>query len=140
VNTPTNGFWLNSPWKAFLRVNSYLDGMELTPLLDHTKVNTPTGLTDSKAGQKMVFNAGQKTPVMAAGTNEFATWDAWVRERSAAHTEAMKAAMQGAGLNSPVPGLTEIAAQGSFFDCAPYGKCWAPKDGWDPGGAGDGAG
>jgi hypothetical protein len=139
VNTPTNGFWLNSPWKAFLRVNSYLDAMELTPLLDHTKVNTPTGLTDSHAGQKMVFNAGQKTPVMAAGTNEFATWDAWVKARSVAHNAAMNAAMNDAGLNSPVPGLTEIAAQGSFFDCAPYGKCWAPKDGWDPGGAGDGA-
>jgi FecR protein len=141
VHTPQNGFWLKSPAKAFLRVNSYLDAMELTPMVDHTKVNTPTGLTDSHAGQKLVFTAGQKIPTMApVGTNDFAAWDAWVRERSAAHTEAMNAAMQNAGLNSPVPGLTEIAAQGSFFDCAPYGKCWAPKDGWDPGGAGDGAG
>jgi len=137
VRTPSNGFYLKSPGKAFLRVNSFLDGMELTPMMDHTRINSPTGIHDSSAGQKLVFQAGEKTPqVVAAGTNAYADWDAWARARSAEHSQAMSAAMKDAGLNAPVPGLTEIAADGSFFDCAPYGKCWAPKDGWDPGGAG----
>jgi hypothetical protein len=142
VNTPANGFWIRSPWKAFMRVNSYLDGMELTPMVDHTKINTPGGLSNSNAGQTMVFQAGQKIPMLEVktGPSVYAAWDDWVHARAASHMEAMNAAMKDAGLTTPVPGLTEIAAQGSFFDCAPYGKCWEPKEGWDPGGAGDGSG
>jgi hypothetical protein len=140
VKTPSNGFWLTSPWKAFLRVNSYLDAMELTPLADHTKINTPSGLRDSSYGQKLIFEAGSRVPMLAAsGPNAYAAWDDWARARSAEHSEAMNAAMKEAGLTSPVPGLTEMAAQGSFSDCAPYGKCWEPKGGWNPAGGSDGA-
>jgi len=141
VRTPANGFWLKYPWTSFLRVNSYLDGMELTPMSGSTKITAPGGVTDTNAGQKMVFKGGEKTPsLVPIGVNAFADWDAWVRARSADYSQAMKAAMKDAGLNAPVPGLTEIAAQGSFFDCAPYGKCWAPKEGWDGDGGVDGSG
>jgi hypothetical protein len=43
VKTPANSFWFKTPWKTFVRVNSYLDGMELTPMADHTKFGTPMG-------------------------------------------------------------------------------------------------
>jgi hypothetical protein len=140
VKTPANNFWFRSPWKTFVRVNSYLDAMELTPMVDHTKISTPLGPSDSSAGQKLVFAAGEKIPLVASpGPNPYAEWDAWVRARVASNTEAMNAAMKQAGLSSPVPGLTEMAAAGSFFDCAPYGKCWEPKDGWESGGGSSGA-
>src|SRR5579862_7341656 len=43
----------------------------------------------------------------------------------------MSAAMKDAGLTSPVPGLAELASEGTFFACAPYGTCWQPTNGWD---------
>jgi len=140
IRTPANSFSTRYPAKPFVRLNSYLDAMELTPIVHAQTLQMSPWPVAWEARKTMVIEGGKHTAQLTPpGPNAFAAWDAWVLARSEAHTDAMNTAMKAAGLNAPVPGLTEIAAQGSFFDCAPYGKCWEPKDGWDKGGAGDGA-
>ena len=58
-------------------------------------------------------------------------WDKWVSDRVAQRDAAIAAVMEASGLTAPIPGMAEMDGQGKFFDCAPYGTCWEPKDAAD---------
>jgi len=38
--------------------------------------------------------------------------------------------MKESGLKEPLPGMADMNARGSFFECQPYGTCWEPTNGW----------
>jgi FecR protein len=130
LKTPVGRVSVRYPNLNYLRVNSYLDAMALTPQDD---ANLHVGVTERKTakGQTTIYDrTGQVVPTMAATMGSFTEWDGWVANRIAARDKAMSAAMKDAGLTSPVPGLTELASEGTFFACAPYGTCWQPTNGW----------
>jgi hypothetical protein len=74
--------------------------------------------------------AAGKQLLTARDTDKVATaaWDKWTAERFAARETAVSGVMEEAGLTAPIPGLADMAGQGKFFDCAPYGTCWEPND------------
>src|SRR5271165_3280146 len=53
-------------------------------------------------------------------------WDQWVAARVQEKKANLDAALIASGLPAPVPGLADLYAHGTFFDCAPYGTCWDP--------------
>ena len=55
-----------------------------------------------------------------------ADWDNWVSSRVQERAAITTAALKASGLSSPIPGLNDLYAQGSFFPCEPYGTCWEP--------------
>jgi hypothetical protein len=81
-------------------------------------------------GDTVYYNGPARIPARYNPAT-YADFDTWVEARVRARTAAMTSAMQAAGLSAPIAGLTDLAAAGDFFPCDPYGKCWAPKDGWD---------
>jgi FecR protein len=135
LNTPTDSISLRYPQKAYLRVNSYLDAVTITPQSNLTFLigGSAAPRTDG-VGQTQTFSHGRRnltaanTPAEAA---EAAEWDKWVATRVKTRSEAMSAAMKESGLSAPIPGLAEMNGQGRFFPCEPYGTCWEPAKGWD---------
>src|SRR4029077_8664604 len=107
------------PTVNFLRVNSYLDGMALTPQED-AEFHAGDATNKVARGQTTIYKRdGQIVPGTPGSQNDFAEWDAWTAERAAARQSAMAATMKEAGLTSPIPGLTDMKDQGTFFACAP---------------------
>ncbi len=54
-------------------------------------------------------------------------FDNWVRARYEKRTADTAAALKASGFASPMVGLTDMFASGTFTPCAPYGTCWEPK-------------
>jgi FecR protein len=131
VTTPTDRVDVPYPDFAFLRVNSYLDGMTVTTL-DKTKMQLGKAAVDEAAGHTTVFRSGlmQNVAGNRRGPGGLTVWDVWVAERVAARGTAMAEAMKQSGVGAPVAGLADLEGQGHFFDCAPYGRCWEPENGW----------
>ena len=130
MRTQVGNVSVRYPSNNFMRVNSYLDAMALTPQEDAT---IHSGLTERKSskGQTVTYNRnGQTVTTGPAAPNEFAAWDDWTAKRIADRELAMSATMEEAGLSSPIPGLADMKDQGTFFSCAPYGTCWEPTNGW----------
>jgi hypothetical protein len=130
LRTPIGRITVRYPDVNFIRVNSYLDAMALTPQEDSV---LHEGSTENRTikGQTVTYNIyGQIVPEAPSAQNEFAEWDDWAAKHVAARDLAMSSTMKEAGLASPVPGLAELNGQGTFFDCAPYGTCWQPTNGW----------
>jgi hypothetical protein len=124
----------------YARVNSYLDALEVTPQEDSTLHVGESATKKMVKGQMVTYYADRtRGPEVLPSRGGFAEWDGWVETRVAARRSAMAAVMQDAGLGAPLPGLAELAGQGTFFDCAPFGRCWEPVNGWDGRGAGAGA-
>ena len=131
LSTPTDGLQLVYPQKAYLRVNSYLDAMVVTPqgdlkyMMDGVWKNQPEGRSSA-------FSHGQRILLPPqAMMSSYATWDSWVdtrvKTRDAANAEALKES----GLKDPLPGLAALTGHGKFFNCQPHGTCWEPSKGWD---------
>jgi hypothetical protein len=138
VTTPTDRIDVPYPDYARLRVNSYLDGMTVTSL-DKTKMQMGKEARDEAPGQMTVFRSGQIVTwqVVGSGGNRrspssFTEWDLWVAKRIEARNIAMTQAMKESGVGVRVAGLADLEGQGHFFDCAPYGRCWEPTNGWAP--------
>ena len=93
-------------------------------------------------GQTVTYYADRtRAPEVLPGRGGFAEWDGWVGKRVGARRAAMAAVMQDAGLDAPLPRAgRDGGAGGVFFDCAPYGRCWQPAEGWDGRGASAGPG
>lgn len=131
VRTPTDWYNTRYPNWSFVRVNSYLDAMTVTQLGTMMFRLDPTAAVLTNGGATYTYPVGQRayrgSPV---DQSAFAEWDQWVARRVMTRGQAMAEAMKESGLATPIPGLAEMNAQGTFFDCAPYGKCWEPKDGW----------
>jgi hypothetical protein len=127
LKTPTDTVVLRYPDNARFRVDSYLDGVGVTPLADGV-LRTPGGAQQELVrGKTLYYRDGQ--PIEYAGAKDSAAvggWDQWVAKRSADHYAAVAAVMKVAKLTKPIPGLAGMADQGTFFDCAPYGTCWEP--------------
>jgi hypothetical protein len=133
--TPVGELRLGFPVAAYFRVDSYLDAMLVTPLDDGTRKVDPAKELDLKPGESILLHDGNRAAVRAADAQHADAngFDTWVASRLTARDEAMTEMEQEAGLTEPIPGLAEMQGQGTFFDCAPYGRCWEPRDGWRPG-------
>src|SRR5271168_389610 len=130
LRTPTGRILLRYPAKNFIRVNSYLDAMAITPQED-ANIHVASATQPTVKGQTITYGRDGRIIPEASGTpGEFAEWDDWTAKRIAARDVALSATMKEAGLASPIPGLAEMKDQGTFFDCAPYGTCWQPTNGW----------
>jgi hypothetical protein len=130
MRTEVGNVTVRYPNKNFLRVNSYLDAMAVTPQEDST-LHNGTAEHKSSKGETTTYNRnGHVVTEGTASPSEFAAWDDWTAKRIAARDLAVSATMKEAGLSSPIPGLAEMKDQGTFFACAPYGTCWQPTSGW----------
>ena len=131
LDTPTARFSAHYGGKAFMRINSDLDAVAITPLEGS---NISVAIAAAKkpiAGQTVTYYADHKVVSgVSSGPNAFAEWDEWTAKRVAARAVLVAAVMKDSGLASPIPGLAEMDGQGTFFDCAPYGTCWEPTGGW----------
>ena len=124
--TPGDSFTVTYPKKAYLRVNSYLDAIAVTP-----QQNVPWyAPLEERVGKTVTVHNGQQVAAPEMDTVAMAEWDKWVAQRVSARDAVLSAAMKDAGLTEPIPGLAEMDGQGKFFACAPYGTCWEPSAGW----------
>jgi hypothetical protein len=131
MRSPTEKVWLRYPQKAYLRIDSYLDAMSVTPQ-SGVEVFVGEEKLQQSPGQTVTFGHGLRFTSKAATSAALAEWDDWTAKRIEARNDAMTATMKEAGLSAPIPGLAEMKDQGTFFACAPYGTCWEPKNGWAP--------
>ncbi|HEX4154991.1 MAG TPA: FecR domain-containing protein [Acidobacteriaceae bacterium] len=134
INTPTHSLSVLYGEKSYMRITGYLDGMKITPQdsgrITFNSINSQAaieGVTYTYAGYA-VIRQSFFTPTPPA----FTAWDQWVAARVKQRSEAMHAVMHDANLPEPLPGLADLANQGTFSPCAPYGTCWQPTRGWSP--------
>ncbi len=129
LQTPTNTIGVSYGEKNYSRVTSYLDGIHMTPFegTQLTYNGTPHALPH---GATYIFYGQTMYPRNIAPTPELAAFDLWVADRVRTRGSAMQSVMQQAGLNTPLAGLADLAGQGTFTSCAPYGTCWQPTHGW----------
>ena len=127
VKTPTDSISTNYPEKAYLRINSFLDAIAVTPQKDESFAVTGVAEPNAAKGQTVFFSGG-KSIAAPAGDNPtlFADWDSWVATRVGLRSAATAAVAAASGLPSSTPGLADMNGQGAFFKCAPYGTCWEP--------------
>jgi hypothetical protein len=132
IVTPAGHMTLSWPATSTERIDSYLDAMAVTNLFPVAHPTTLAGAQPAGVNLRTVVYHPGKPPetTLDSDSETFAQWDKWVATRVAERSTAMNAVMQQAGLTEPIPGLADMAAQGTFFDCAPYGKCWEPTAGW----------
>jgi len=120
---------LTFPKKSFLRVDSYMDATSVTPQNDKgddvlrgklKTIHLDKGKTMATDQGRIIQLGG---PQSSTGP---ADWDTWVGQRVQTREADTAAALKASGLTSFVPGITDLYRTGTFFDCAPYGKCWEP--------------
>jgi FecR protein len=130
LRTPTNAMTLKYPEDSYVRVNSFLDGMRVTPLANMMAYQP--GSTEAKEMAKGAsFSYGTSGQIAAPGPTDaaaLAQWDGWVSDRVTSRSVAMASAMKASGLASPIPGLADMYGAGKFFSCEPYGTCWEPNE------------
>src|SRR5580658_9695107 len=130
VDVPIGEFRVIYPESSFVRLDSYLDGMVFTPQAEagfDFGQNGPKAIHVAK-GQTLTYADGQAARIGDAGESTVANaWDLWVAARYDARNSAMQAALKASGLSSPIPGLTDLYASGTFSPCPPYGTCWDPS-------------
>lgn len=121
---------LTFPKKSFLRVDSYMDATTVTPQNDKgddvlrgtlKTIHLDKGKTLA-TDQGRIIQVGGPQP--STGPTD---WDTWVGQRVQNREADTAAALKASGLTSFVPGITDLYRNGTFFDCAPYGKCWEPN-------------
>jgi len=129
IDTPTGQVESSFPQRSFVRIDAYLDGMELTPQMDTaTEFDNHGERTLLTKGQTVTFSDGAAP--RAAKPSEFRAsddFDKWAGARYQARTVTMAAALKASGLTSPVVGLPDMYENGTFTSCPPYGMCWEPK-------------
>jgi hypothetical protein len=129
IDTPTGQVGSSFPQRSFVRIDAYLDGMELTPQMETATEfdNHGEGALLTK-GQTVTFQDGAAP--RAAKPSEFRAsddFDKWAGARYQARAVTMAAALKASGLTSPVVGLEDMYENGTFTPCPPYGMCWEPK-------------
>ncbi len=130
VRTPTDGLHIPYGHHTDLRLNSYMDAMTVTPLAPAEIHVGDVDTMQAMVGKTFTYTNGVFVPTPPSPANNFSAWDQWVAAREAARNKAMHAVMTEAGLKEPLPGMADMAGQGSFFECKPYGTCWEPTNGW----------
>ena len=130
LSTPAGQVTVRYGVASFIRVNSYLDAMSITPRQASATLDN-TGTKKTVKGQTITYYTDPKrASEVSSDPGAFAEWDEWTAKREATRAEALSKVMKDSGLTSPIPGLAELDGQGTFFDCAPYGTCWQPTGGW----------
>jgi len=131
VDVPIGEFRVIYPESSFVRLDSYLDGMVFTPQADagfDFGQNGPKAIHVAK-WQTLTYADGQAARISDPAESPAPTdWDEWVAARYDARNTAMQAALKASGLSAPIPGLTDMYADGTFSTCAPYGMCWEPSE------------
>jgi hypothetical protein len=130
LETPTDRFEVRYPKKSFLRLESYLDGVAITPQADKGEDVANDGFANIHLakGQSVFLRGGMPvTPTSESHSISAAEWDQWVSERETKYRATLARAAQAAGVDSGFPGLTELYAQGDFFPCGESETCWEPK-------------
>jgi hypothetical protein len=130
IDTTTDRFTLTHPELGFVRVDSYLDGVEVTPEGDQKtgiRINGKDQIRLVK-GKPIRSQYGQWLKEDASVTAKPPDdWDRWVSDREERRQADTKAAMAATGLSAPIPGLADLYENGSFSPCTPFGTCWEPS-------------
>ncbi len=133
LKTPSEALTVHYPQRAYVRIDSFLDAMRVTPMGKDLVYRQAGSLQRVENRQPLLLSHGQ---IVSNGTNMGlpqndgtvdATWNAWVKAQVETRNTALKAAMKDAGLSQPIPGLAEMEGQGKFFDCD-EGRCWEPTN------------
>jgi len=131
VRTPTDEISVRYPKKVFLRVNSYLDAMGLTPVGNLGIEVDQKSTSEARVGPTLLYRKGQLIDAdKSIDQTAFADFDQWVLHEATTRKAAMAETMQQAGLRAPIPGLAQLKGQGHFYACPPYGTCWEPTNGF----------
>jgi FecR protein len=131
LDLPMGQFQIKYPEQSYVRIDSYLDGAAFTPQSDtgFDFAHNGTSKMHLAKGQTLTYDGDQ--PILfdgAAPAKAPSEWDQWVSVRYQARAGAMLAALKASGLKTPIPGLTDMYASGTFSACAPYGMCWEPSE------------
>jgi len=132
LHTPTTDFNARYPDKSYVRIDAFTDAVQITPL-EGKELHLPGVPKDElQAGRSWTYRPGQLwAESNPAEDTSHSAWDQWVSERVAKRDAAIASVLEASGLTAPIPGMAELDGQGTFFDCAPYGTCWEPKDAAD---------
>jgi len=134
MQTPSSSVSARYPNDLYVRVSSFMDATDITFQADiSVRVpGQPPHVVDYKKGQTMVDRGNGSVSLAAVKTPDpMAAWDAWVDARVTKRAQAEAAMMKASGLTEPIPGLEDMANQGTFYDCPPYGVCWEPNEAKD---------
>src|SRR5581483_8413447 len=129
IETATHSLDVNFGEKSYMRLTSFLDGLQITPMANQKLVTNQISIPGTK-GESYNLIGLHIVPTTIPSTPAITAWDSWVADRIRTRTAAMDSIMQEAGLKTPLPGLADLAGKGTFTSCAPYGTCWEPTDGW----------
>jgi hypothetical protein len=124
--TPGDSFTVVYPKKAYLRINSYLDAIAVTPQQNAAWYSP----IENAVGRTVAVHNGRPVPKPEMDAAAMVEWDSWVAQRVSARDVELAATMKESGLTEPIPGLAEMSGKGKFFACEPYGTCWEPTEGW----------
>jgi hypothetical protein len=138
LKTPTGTTIVSYGEKSYIRLTSYLDGIQITPQDSEEIQLDRTTSWAARPGKSIIYTYNGRI-LQPSSPDTLAEWDKWVADRVNTRTAAMLAVMKEAKLSTPLPGLADLQGQGTFFDCAPYGTCWEPTHGWVPEAAPDSA-
>jgi FecR protein len=131
IALPTGQIEVTYPESSYIRIDSYLDGVAVTPQDDSGVGMFPNGSSrvPLTKGQTAIFEQGKPMRIDNGGPSaELAAWDSWVEAQVTARNAATAAGLKASGLTSPIPGLADLYTEGEFYRCAPYGTCWQPKN------------
>ena len=123
ISTPTNK--LQSKKDMTVRMDSLLNGTVVRA------VDVPVTIKKMKSplnpGEAVAYFEGFPFRFKAEPAQQQDNWDQWVAAQRLEREAYLTKGLQESGLTEPVPGLADLAKNGRFFDCPPYGRCWEPN-------------
>ncbi|MGD0957055.1 MAG: FecR family protein [Candidatus Acidiferrales bacterium] len=131
LTLPTGQMDVRYPESSYDRVDSYLDGMAVTPQGSNgSEIHANGGsAVHLKKGETLVFEGNMPMRIDGAGQSPGSSdWDRWVAAQVAERNAAIQAGLKASGLPSLIPGLADLYTNGAFTQCAPYGACWEPNE------------
>jgi len=114
------------PRKSYVRVNSYIDGISVSPLESMTMNMATQQPLELSPGNTEIYPMRGRPSSIAAAPDDF---DTWVTNRVAARDTDTAVALKASGLSASVPGLIDLNRYGTFFSCGSWGTCWEPRPG-----------
>jgi hypothetical protein len=114
-----------------VRMESALDGATFRVLEGSFKLNeeVPTKTFTVGPGDAFQYMNEELSPVKDLQDDpDQQKWDQWVSAERTAQKADIAEGLKQSGLAAPIPGLVDLVRSGTFSDCAPYGKCWEPRE------------
>ncbi len=131
IDTPTDQLEVDYPEQAYVRVDSYLNGVAVTNEAEQgsgVQRNSFGNPLHLMKGQTLRYQNGRQVDSDASiPVKTPDDWDRWVSEQEQTRETETKAAIAASGLSTPIPGLTDLYENGTFFSCGALGTCWQPK-------------